>query len=56
VLVNVERFAGRQSDLFESVDLQSPEPPGFIEFTPADGESIERSMSTARERFREKYT
>jgi hypothetical protein len=56
VLVNVERFAGRQSDLFESVDLQSPEPPGFIEFTPADGESIERSMATAHRRFREKYT
>ncbi|MFC6784787.1 hypothetical protein ACFQFH_02645 [Halobaculum halobium] len=56
VLVNVERFAGRQSDLFEAVDLQSPEPPGFIEFTPADGASIERSMSTAHRRFREKYT
>ncbi|GAA0203564.1 hypothetical protein [Halobaculum roseum] len=56
VLVNVERFAGRQSDLFEAVDLQSPEPPGFIEFTPAEGESIERSMSAAHRRFREKYT
>ncbi|QZX99082.1 hypothetical protein [Halobaculum rubrum] len=56
VLVNVERFAGRQSDLFDSVDLQSPEPPGFIEFTPAEGASIERSMATAHRRFREKYT
>ncbi|WP_435129015.1 hypothetical protein [Halobaculum sp. D14] len=56
VLVNLERFASRQSDLFDAVDLQSPEPPGFIEFTTADGVSASRALERTHQRFREKYT
>lgn len=56
VLGNVERFASRQSDLFDAVDLQGTDPPGYIEFTAADGVSIDRAMEQAHSRFREKYT
>lgn len=56
VLVNVERFASRQSDLFDAVDMQGPEPPGFIEFTPASDTSAARALDRTHHRFREKYT
>ena len=55
VLINVRRFAQRQSDLLEDVTLQSPEPPGFVEFT-ANDTDIDRALEQTRERFRERYT
>jgi len=55
VLVNLRRFAERQTDLFDRVDLQSPEPPGFLELT-ADGDTdVEEAVTTTRERFRERH-
>lgn len=55
VLVNVRRFTERQTDLFDTVTLQSPEPPGFVEFTPADGTVVGEALEETRERFRERY-
>ena len=55
VLVNTRRFVDRQTDLFGRVDLQSPEPPGFFELTAADDTDVETALSTARERFRDRY-
>ncbi|MFB6126916.1 MAG: hypothetical protein ABEJ79_06455 [Halolamina sp.] len=54
-LVNVRRFAERQTDLFDDVELQAPEPPGFVEFDVSDGVSAPRAIKQTRRRFREKY-
>lgn len=56
VLVNVRRFVRRQSDLFSRVDLQSPEPPGWLELTAADDTTVAAAVDTATERFRDQYT
>lgn len=55
VLVNLRRFAERQTDLFDRVDLQSPEPPGFLELTAAGDTNIEEAVATTRERFRDRH-
>ena len=56
VLVNVRRVTQRQSDLFDDVTLQSPEPPGFIEFTAADDTNVHDALETTHQRFRDQYT
>jgi len=54
-LSNVERFLSHQSDLFDEVTLQSPEPPAFFEAVVADEADPETAVQTARERFIERY-
>jgi hypothetical protein len=55
VLVNTRRFVERQTDLFDRVELQSPEPPGFFELTAAADTDVDTALSTARERFRDRH-
>jgi hypothetical protein len=55
VLVNLRRFVERQTDLFDRVDLQSPEPPGFLELTAVDDTDVEEAVTTTRERFRDRH-
>jgi len=54
-LSNVERFLSHQSDLFETVTLQSTEPPAFLELVVADGVDPASALRSARERFIERY-
>ncbi len=56
VLVNLRRFTERQTDLFDRVELQSPEPPGFLELTAAADTDVGEAVATARDRFRDRHT
>ncbi len=56
VLVNVRRFSQRQTDLFDEVTLQSPEPPGFVEFTADDATTAGDALAETHQRFRDQYT
>lgn len=55
MLSNVERFLAHQSDLFETVTLQSTEPPAFLELVVADDVRPAPALRSARERFIERY-
>lgn len=55
MLSNVERFLSHQSDLFETVTLQSTEPPAFLELVVADDVRPAPALRSARERFIERY-
>lgn len=54
-LVNLQRFANRQPDLFDEVVLQSRQPPGFFEVTAAESTDAHQAIETALDRFREQY-
>jgi hypothetical protein len=55
VLINLQRFANRQSDLFDEVEIQDDAPPGHISFASGDT-SVKRALKQTHQRFREKYT